>query len=264
MKASRQEAASQAEANLASKKVVATGSHSAVAAAIKVFELAQTTRKSAETSQKAAEKKIRLHLEKKKQLVDFHVGVLVPLKDGTPEGASVETKRIRKDILELEKEFKLEHVLVETAAAALQAKKDQRGSFQEVALTQLDQQIVQLIGDFDAKVTQEETAKSDSATAISNAKDHEAKCQSELEARENEHMVAKHEVAVAKKELAAADSAVARWIPDMRQLMDSLDKTKAELREFQNGPLAAFCELEALELPVVDPGSLDPQVDVSA
>jgi len=162
----------------------------------------------------------------------FQAHFQVPMEAG--EGPHF--KELEPFLQNMELEASLQNTLPGTCAKT----KENRGSFDDVILEQLEKAIVARISTLGESVARETSTVAEHATAVSNAeseynlkKEAETRSTSELEAAQKEQSDA--EAALVK-----ANAAVDEFRGELEEATEVCESSKAKLVGFEGGPLANF------------------------
>jgi chromosome segregation ATPase len=239
----REGAVESAKADAAAKAEAFSAAKAAVADTVTPLKDAGAALKEAEKAQKAGDATADQLAAKKSALGELVSSSLNPLVEGTED--DVVTKA--KAVLEGGKKEGLDGSLLSTAEQVLEKPKAERGSFDEVCLERLTAAFSAAIAGVDEKITAEAPGKAERAAAVEQA-------QSAKQALETQQADLKEKCQAAKDAKAEADSAakaagqnLANFMPELKETGDALDTAKTELKEFEEGALAAFGELKDLK-----------------
>jgi len=139
--------------------------------------------------------------------------------------------------------------LLEAMQLPLAKKPDQRGSFDNVILVQLDQHIATKVAALEAELAQAAPAREQRAAIVTAAKEAEAVAKSASDTAAGELKTAKEAEAAAKSALGTAKEAVENFEGELAAAAKSLDKARAKLENFRTGAMASFIELQERTAP---------------
>lgn len=155
-----------------------------------------------------------------------------------------EAKQLLKKIEPFIKQTGSDASLITAAPATLLKPPEERGSFDQIVLEQLE-------ANFTAKLTEFETQLAEAAPAAEARAEEVQKAQSTHEAAESKQKEASVELCAAKEAqkeanavVAAAKKAVADYRPDYQAATATRDAKKEELETYVDGSLATFKELK--------------------
>ncbi|CAE7454496.1 unnamed protein product [Symbiodinium sp. CCMP2456] len=155
-----------------------------------------------------------------------------------------EAKQLLKKIEPFIKQTGSDASLITAAPATLLKPPEERGSFDQIVLEQLE-------ATFTAKLTEFETQLAEAAPAAEARAEEVQKAQSAHEAAESKQKEVSEELCAAKEAqkdanavVAAAKKAVADYRPDYQAATETRDAKKEELETYVDGSLATFKELK--------------------
>lgn len=168
-------------------------------------------------------------------------------------------------VLGLGKSLELDKAMLDVLPEVLKKEPAQRGSFDFTVLTQLQGAIASRVAEFDKKIEEGAPAKAERAAGA------EAASKAAEAARDNRDSCnkaaadAKKALAIGLEAVKQTDTAVSRFLPDLKASADALDAAKREVTKFAEGVYAAFTELRDAETPPppAEPAK-EPAVDSSA
>merc|ERR1712176_488550 len=107
-------------------------------------------------------------------------------------------------------------------------------------------------------------AKDERAAAVSEASQKRDTAQAEFDAANAALTEAQAQKKEATNNLKAAETAVRKFFPDMKKMMDGFDASKQKLEQFQSQVMVAFKDLEALAPPPEVPVEAEPVAEEAA
>jgi chromosome segregation ATPase len=147
----------------------------------------------------------------------------------------------------------LEDSLVESVHLPLCKAPDQRGSFDGVVLKCLEEAIEEKMAKLSSDIEAFGPAKEERAAKVKEAQEAHDAAKEASESAINALAEARKAEATAKEAAATAKKSAKSLGSDLANAAQCLDESKAELSNFQNGPLAAFIELKNRTVPQPEP-----------
>jgi len=241
-KATLESSAEAATAESAAKTAAAESAKAAVTDAVAALKAAKAAVTTAESEQKTGADEIAATAGKKTHLEATLAESFAPLKEGTKEDA----KGSVTGLVKVCKEFEFDPSLISSLPIALQKAPADRGSFDSMVITQVENEITNKIAGFGETLAAAEPAKAAAAEKVTAASavleaagEKDTAVKAELEAAK----AAQKEAEVAAK---AAQKVLKDFEPDMKKATKALEAATATLDQLTAGPLAAFAELLVL------------------
>jgi len=203
---------------------------------------------SAEQEQTGGDAGLVVTEDKKKKLESGLELCFGPLKNGETPAAQVQDgiKKVQK----LAKDLGFDMSLVQTVPAALAKAPGERSSFNNVVIEQIETEFNKCMATFTEELANAEPAKKERADKVEAASNEHAQALASEEAAKNAKVAANAAQKEAAAELQAQLKAQQQDASEVAAASAGVDAAKAELTEFDEGPLAAFQELlELTEIP---------------
>jgi len=203
--------------------------------------------KEAETAQTQGDLELNEASGKKTKMETALAEAVTPLKEG---GGN---KKLLKDIEKLAKVFNLDESLMSALTRSLQKNKESRSHFDGVAVTEFEAACQKIIADLNVVLNNGEPGKVERESKVQGAKaSQEAAC-AQHEASATAVTEADAALKQSKVDVKAAEKGVSNFLSEMKDAGNDLDKKKAALQNFQEGPLANFAYLKDPPVPIEEP-----------
>merc|ERR1719275_448539 len=203
---------------------------------------------SAEQDQARGNADLVITEDKKQKLESGLETVFGPLKSGDLPAAKVQDAI--KTIQKMAKDLGFDASLLQTARAVLARAPSERGSFDNVVMDQLEAEFQKCMVTFTEELANGELAKKERAAKVEAASSEHAEALASEEAAKSAKEAARTAQKEAEIEHKARVKEQQQGASDMSSASEGVDTAKAELTEFQEGPLSAFQEmLEFTEVP---------------
>jgi len=187
--------------------------------------------------------------ERKKQRLESCLETIYgPLKSG--EMPAAEVRDGAKTIQNLGKDLDFDMSLLQTVPTALAKAPSDRGSFDNVVISQIDAEFQKCLAKFTDELANGEPAKKERAAKVEAASNEHAQALASEEAANTAKEAARTAHKEAETEHTAQLKAQQQSASDRDIASGVVDAARAELTEFDEGPFAAFKELlEFTEIP---------------
>jgi len=220
---------------------------------------------SAEQEQTSGNAGLLVTEDKKKRLDSGLETVFSPLKSGETPATDVQDG-IQK-IKTLAKDLGFDASLLQTVPAAFAKAPNQRGSFDNVVIEQLETEFQKCLATFSDELANGELARNERAAKVEVASAEHAQALASEEAAKSANEAARTAQKEAETEHKALSKAQQQKASDMASASAGVDVAKAELAELDEGPLAAFKELldfTEIPPPAPSPAPEDPATAADA
>jgi len=242
-KSEREAAAEAAKAEAASAAEALTAANTAVKETTNKTKDATTALKEAQKAEKNGNAEIEKSENEKAKINAVREGSLQPLLDGNLEDSAKKTKAV----MELGKQYQLDQSLLGTAEPVLLKATEERGQFDGTCLTQLTSAFQAVVDKIDEAINAGAPGKAERAAAVAEKEKEKADADAALNAEKEKAGAAREAKNTADAAAKAAAAAAADFMPDLKKAGDAQDKAAETLKEFAEGPLAAFGELKDLK-----------------
>lgn len=232
-------AVTEAESALEAQKEVVQSSKCLLAEATEAANAASQTLLTAQAEQKAGETKLASTTEQKANFeASFQANFKTPMEGGAGPNF--------KELQPLLKHIEMEASLLKALPLSCSKSKDDRGSFDEVVLQELEKALSLKIAALGEIVAVETPASVEREGAVQAAeKDHNEKKESQKQAADA-FEGAQKEQCNREATLATAKQAVEQFQPQVDAVTGQLEKAKATLATFETGPLNSFTKYKTL------------------
>jgi hypothetical protein len=228
----------EAQTALDAQKEVVQSAKVSLADATEAANTASTTLATAQTEQKAGEAKLSSTIEEKATSEEsFKAHFQTPME----EGACLNFKGLQP----LLKHVEMEASLLKALPCSCSKSKEDRGSFDEVVLKELEKALsarIAALGDIVAVETPASVERE--ATVQAAEKDHTEKKEAQKQAADA-FEAAQTEQSAREAALATARQAVKDFQPQVDEVTGLLETAKATLVKFETGPLSSFTKYKA-------------------
>lgn len=230
-----------ATAAVAAKKGASKAAKEAEAEAAAGLKSAKSACEAAKDAQQNGDADLEAADGKKKRLEAFLGGPFEEMK----KGAVDPKQESGAEILKIGKEYKLDASLLQSLPSAIGKAPAERGSFDELCLTQVEEEFKGHIQTLSATLSEGEPAKAARAVDVASAETALADAEKKKTAAVEAVASAKREEKEAEEALKAAKQAVKDFVPQLKEAGGALDDAKAELEQLKESALGPFEELMA-------------------
>lgn len=227
-----------AEAALDAQKEVVQSAKVALAGLTEAANAASSALSTAQTEQQAGDAKLASTKEEKSTFeASFEAHFKKPMEEGSGP--------IFKELQPLLKHIEMEASLLKALPSSCSKSKDDRGSFDEVVLQELEKALSSRIAALNEFVAVETPASVEREAAVAAAeKDHSAKKEAQKQAAQV-FEGAQKEQSDREATLGTAKQAVEDFQPQVQEVTGQLDKAKTTFASFETGPLHSFTKYKA-------------------
>lgn len=215
---------------------------------------------SAQKDQKHLEKALKKAEHEKEKYTEAHGTSFKALSEGMYETAK-DAKAYLHKVTPICKEMKLDTSLLTSLSSAVEKKKDSRGTFDDLVISQLGDALQARITGLTSEV---EKAMAEYKEGADKAGAHEADfvaAETARKAAEEASGTARAEKKTLEKDLAEKSDSLESWEDDLREMIADRDEKARELEHFRTGPLATFAALKSRSTtppPEPEPLPVDP------
>jgi len=243
-KAERVAVADSAQTNLAALEQNAAGTNEAVNVGKEDLASAKENLATATAELESSEAKVVSLVASKAKVESTAASAYEPLKTSGSKG-----REGRKQLIAVEAvltEIELELGLIHSLPATLQKPPEERRTFDGLVVKHVDAAIAKFLADTEQAISAAEKAKPEADDAKLAADAALTKAQEQVTASSTADDAAEAALKEGRKALKTAQQAVGNFSKESEETAKSLEKCKAALASFVDGPLKAFTELKDL------------------
>lgn len=181
--------------------------------------------------------------EKKEKIEAFVKDTLAPLKTSAGEAGAI--KVMEKSF----KEFGIDADQIKALSSALAKEVADRGTFDTMVVTKLDEDLAKMVETLTATITNGEPAKQEHTAAVDTAQAASTAAEAQVEACNTALTEAKAAEKDATAALKAAQEKMDSYAAEMESATDACASAKSSLSTFEEGAKVAFEELESRTAP---------------
>jgi len=158
--------------------------------------------------------------------------------------------KVFKKLMQYATECKVDRALADVLAGTLKQAPESRSAFTTNTIKEFEAVLVAKSKEHQATVDAGQAGRAERAAAVQACEDTKKVAKDAEDAAGKQLEELKGKLSDAKKDVKHASNRVQSYYPDMKKLMDSMDKAKTDLDAFINGPLADFGMLKERVKPV--------------